>query len=79
MGSIMYSILCRLDDHVWTTELNVLIGKIDPIQVHAKGLMKTKSFVPALEDETIGVEHLLAELKNDNVSMESVLSLKKTK
>lgn len=36
-----------------------------------------ESFVPALEDEAIEVEHLLAEPKNDNVSVDGVLSLKK--
>ena len=32
-----------------------------------KGKWRQKSYVPALEDEAIGVEHLLVELKNDNV------------
>lgn len=36
-----------------------------------------ESFVPSLEDEAIEVEHLLAEPKNDNVSVDGVLSLKK--
>jgi hypothetical protein len=35
---------------------------------------KDDSFVSALEDEAIEVEHLLAEPKNDNVSVDGVLS-----